>query len=102
MPLTLPKRLNASKDPCYKEAAWLTQKLIGEQPSDAQVVAWGIGTAVAHWWIGKTLKEHDAPRWLQNFWSYTTIAHSSYAVINNHQNGVRAFNDNQSVDGCRA
>jgi len=37
--------LNAASDPCYKEDAWLTKRLIGEQPSDSEVLAWGVGTA---------------------------------------------------------
>src|SRR5690606_24078535 len=28
--------LNAASDPCYEEKAWLTQRLIGAQPSDAE------------------------------------------------------------------
>lgn len=92
--------LSASGDPCYKESAWLTERLIGEHPNEAEVVAWGVGTAIAHWWIGKTLKKNDAPKWLQNFWSYTTIAHTGYTVLNNHGNGVRPFSENQSVSGC--
>ncbi len=92
--------LSAADDPCYREKTWLTERLIGEQPSDGEVVAWGLGTAVAHWLIGETLKQHDAPRWLQAVWSYTTIAHTGYAVINNHDEGVRVFGDNKNVPGC--
>ena len=86
--------LNAADDPCYVESAWLTQQIIGEQPSNGEVLAWGVGTAFIHMLISRTLESRDAPQWVQKAWSVTTIAHSAYAVNNNYREGVRMWGDN--------
>lgn len=92
--------LNAADDPCYQEDAWLTRRLIGDQPSDGQVLAWGAGTAIAHYMIGKALESSGAPSWLQRTWDLTTIANTGYTVVNNHNNGVRPWGANRPVNGC--
>jgi hypothetical protein len=94
--------LNAASDPCYKENAWLTKRLIGEQPGDGEVIAWGVGTAVFHAWISSALEERGAPVWVQKVWELGTLGHTSYAIGSNYQNGVRVFGDNKSVPGCRS
>lgn len=92
--------LNAASDPCYEETAWLTQRIIGKQPSDAEVVAWGVGTAVVHWWVARELERRDAPRWLQATWSLGTIGSTGYAVVDNHRNGVRPWGNNLDHENC--
>lgn len=92
--------LNAASDLCYKEASWVTKRLIGEQPSDAGVIVWGIAMAVAHMWIANTLEERAAPKWVQAVWDLGTIGHTGYAVVNNHHNGVRPWGDNLTHSGC--
>lgn len=92
--------VSAARDPCYEEDAWLTQKLIGSQPSTGEVLLWGVGTSLAHAWISNTLADQNAPRWLQKTWSYATITSSGFAVASNHSEGVRVFGDNKSVEGC--
>jgi hypothetical protein len=92
--------LNAASDPCYKEASFITKRLIGEQPSDAEVMVWGIAMAVTHMWVSNQLEQRDAPRWVQAVWDLGTIGHTGYAVVNNHRNGVRPWGDNKSYDGC--
>lgn len=92
--------LSAADDPCYQEDAWLTQKLIGKQPSEAEVLAWGVGTAVGHALITHSLEAINAPKWVQKAWGYTTISYSAYTIVDNHDNGVRAFGDNKDVAGC--
>lgn len=94
--------LNAASDPCYKEKAWLTSRLIGAQPSDAEVLAWGVATAVVHAWVSHTLRESDAPRWVQKVWDFGTLGHTTYAISNNHEAGVRPFGSNKAVPGCYA
>ena len=94
--------LNAASDPCYKENAWLTKRLIGEQPSDAEVVAWGVGTAVFHAWVSNALDDRGAPVWVQKLWELGTLGHTTYAVGSNHENGVRPFGSNRAVEGCYA
>lgn len=92
--------LNAADDPCYKEDAWLTRRLIGGQPSDGEVLAWGAGTAILHYAIGRTLEAGGAPLWLQRTWDFTTIGHTGYTVVRNHNDGVRPWGSNQPVEGC--
>jgi len=100
--LDVAQTLNAASDPCYKENAWLTKRMIGEQPSDAEVLAWGVGTAVFHAWVSNSLESRGAPIWVQKLWELGTLGHTSYAVGSNHQNGVRPFGDNREVAGCYA
>lgn len=92
--------LNAASDPCYKEDAWLTQRLIGAQPSDGEVLAWGVGTALFHAWISNALEDRGAPVWVQKVWTLGTLGHTSYAVTTNHEAGVRPFGGNRPVPGC--
>lgn len=92
--------LNAASDPCYMETSWMTKRLIGEQPSDADVLVWGIATAITHRWISNALEARDAPRWVQAVWDLGTIGHTGYAVVNNHHNGVRPWGDNLTHSGC--
>lgn len=93
--------LNAARDSCYREASWMTKKLIGEQPSNAEVMAWGAATALAHMWISNLLKDRDAPRWVQSAWQVGTIGQTGFAVANNHRIGVRPWGSNEGHDSCR-
>lgn len=92
--------LNAASDPCYKEDAWLTSRLIGAQPSDGEVIAWGVGTAVFHAWVSRSLETRGAPVWVQMAWDLGTLGHTTYAVGTNHSEGVRPFGSNRDVEGC--
>ena len=78
----------------------MTKRLIGEQPSDASVVLWGLGTAIAHKLVSDLLEKKDAPKWMQKMWDVGTISHTGYAVVSNHQSGVRPWGDNQFYAGC--
>ena len=94
--------MSAARDPCYREAAWLTRSIIGEQPSEAEVLVWGVGTAIIHRWVGLALERRDAPRWVRVAWDLGTIGYTGYTVVDNHQNGVRIWGDNVEHDGCSA
>lgn len=92
--------LNAADDRCYQEKAWLTEHLIGQQPSSAEVLAWGAGTAAFHAWVSNALEARDAPRWLEMLWDLGTLGHTSYAIGSNYHEGVRILGDNRAVPGC--
>jgi hypothetical protein len=94
--------MSAARDPCYREAAWLTRSIIGEQPSEAEVLAWGVGTAIIHRWVGQVLERRDAPRWVRVAWDLGTIGYTGHTVVDNHRNGVRIWGDNVEHDGCSA
>ena len=68
---------------------------------EGEVVAWGVGTSIAHWWIAKSLERHGAPMWLQRGWDIFTIGHTGYTIVNNHEVGVRPWGDNKTFDGCQ-
>lgn len=92
--------LSAAEDPCYEEEAWMTRRLIGRQPSDAEVMAWGVGTAVGHLMVTNLLERMDAPRWAQRLWSYGTISYTGLTIGSNYDEGVRIGGDNEPVPGC--
>ena len=92
--------LSAADDPCYEEEAWLTRRIIGRQPSDAEVMAWGVGTAVGHAFVSSSLERMEAPGWVQKLWSYATISHTGLTIASNHDEGVRIFGSNEDVPGC--
>lgn len=94
--------LEAARDECYKEDAWLTRRLIGEQPSDAQVLAWGVGSAVLHAWVSDTLIQRGAPTWVQMVWDLGTLGQTAYAVGSNYDTGIRLLGSNKNVRGCPA
>ena len=71
-----------------------------EQPSDAEVIGWGVGTAIVHWWVARELERRDAPRWLQASWSLGTIGSTGYTIVDNHRNGVRPWGNNLDHDDC--
>lgn len=98
--MDIAQTMSAASDPCYEEDAWLTQKLIGRQPSDTEVMAWGVGTAVGHVLVASALDAWNAPEWVQKAWSYGTISYTGFTVANNHNEGVRMFGDNDDVRGC--
>lgn len=93
--------LNAAPDPCYREASWMTRRIIGEQPSDAEVLAWGAATALAHMWISSFLERREAPQWIKSAWQLGSIGQTGFAVVNNHRIGVRPWGSNEGHDGCR-
>jgi hypothetical protein len=92
--------LSAAQDPCYVEDAYITKRLIGEQPSTGEVLLWGAGVAVGHAFVTSLLEKHQAPGWVQKTWSYATITSTGIAIASNHAEGVRVFGDNKPVDGC--
>ena len=94
--------VSAANDPCYIEDAWVTQQLIGEQPSTGEVLLWGAGMAVGHAVVTHLLETQGAPKWLQKTWSYATIGGTGLAIATNHNEGIRVFGDNKSVAGCYA
>jgi hypothetical protein len=94
--------LSAARDPCYQENAWLTRRLIGRQPSDTAVLAWGVGTAAFHAWVSHELDARSAPTWLRMVWELGTLGQTAYAIGSNYDTGVRIVADNEKVRGCSA
>jgi hypothetical protein len=76
-------------DHCYVEADPVTKRLIGERPSVAGVVGWGIGYSALHYVVSAELSEHDAPKWVQWAWQAFNIEDTGRAVVNNFRIGIR-------------
>lgn len=87
--------MSLNSDPCLEEINPMTRTLIGKEPSDEEVIAWYIGTAVGHYFIGQALD-----RWWNekagNTWRAITVGAVGYTVVNNHQLGMRPFGNNTS------
>lgn len=86
-----------AKNPhCFHEDDPFSKRLIGEHPSQGQVVAWGVAFAAVHMSVGAALEHWEAPGWVQVGWQYLTLGAASRAVINNYQQGIGVFNS----DSC--
>lgn len=70
----------------HAEGENLTNFLISSHPNDTQVYAWGIGSAVAHYFIFKHIDKHSKYarriRVIDNFYKLSFI-------VGNHQAGIR-------------
>lgn len=88
--IDIAQTVQTAKNPhCRSEGNALTQKIIGKHPSESNVYKWGIGSAIAHYfifkWIDKKAKKDNLNvglRVLDNTSKFVTIAR-------NHGNGVR-------------
>ena len=90
--------LNIVDDTCYRERNGLTRRIIGQEPNEGEVLAWGIVTGIGHYWISRELENRDAPQWLQRTWQATNLVVTTHSVYNNHRIGIRPWGDNQSSD----
>lgn len=81
--------LSIAGDECYEEQNWATRRLIGRRPSEADVVAWWAGTAIAHAWVSRRLEG----RW-RAVWQSVTLVYGVDTVIENHRAGIRVDGDN--------
>lgn len=92
--------LKIAGDDCYQESGFITRDIIGNNPNRQQVMGWAIGTAAAHAAVTFLLEKAEAPRWVRKGWQITTISATAHAVVNNHNEGLRVFGDNEPVKGC--
>lgn len=72
---------------CYAEGDFITQRVIGQKPSVAGVVAWGAGLAVAHWYVQDWLREHGHTG-LAHAFEFVTITSAGIAITNNARIGI--------------
>lgn len=63
--------------------------IIGEHPSDAQVIGLMAVEAVAHYAITRAMIKHDAPHWIVHAWQLTTITIQGNVVKNNYKLGLK-------------
>lgn len=89
-------------DPCYKEGHPITRKLIGEQPTEESVAAWGVGSALFHAGVSEVLLRRDM-RKTYRLWQAVTIVDTGMAIHDGISIGVRvgAPNTRTPANGCR-
>jgi len=82
-------------DSRYKEveSAWL----IGAHPSDETVLAWSMGTALAHAGITHLLVQNEHPR-LAKIWQYVTLSALCSTVGQNAAIGISIGGPNSGPD----
>jgi hypothetical protein len=73
---------------CFHENQNQSGWLIGENPTVAGALTWGLGYALGHAYITKLMVEHDWPQWIQQTWQITTVGAAAYDVKNNFDQGI--------------
>jgi hypothetical protein len=83
--------LQISRDSRYREAesAWL----MGERPDETTVLAWSVGTALAHAGVTQLLLEYDYPK-LAKVWQFVTLNALCHTVEHNASIGIRIGQSN--------
>lgn len=74
--------------PDLKEGNAITAAIIGDQPSEGEVVTLFASYAVSHWLISRALP----PKW-RKYWQYGTTGYQGYAVINNCRHDLPCLGD---------
>jgi hypothetical protein len=78
----------AASDPCYTEADPVTKRLTGMRPSQAGVVAWGVGYGALHYGVAKLLLDNDHPN-AALVWEAVTLGDTLREVKRNVSIGIR-------------
>lgn len=80
--------LSIAKDPCFYEKDPITRRIIGRNPSEADVVIWWAGTAVAHAWVSRRLERRER---LYTIWQAVSLGSKGFTIGRNHSIGIRPF-----------
>lgn len=92
--------INHGSDPCYVETNHVTRSILGDNPGTGESIAFFLAVSAVHRAISWELQEQNVPNWIQRSWEAITFGPKAYVVYDNHQNGVRMFGDNETIDGC--
>lgn len=87
-----------ASDPCYSEQDPITSSLIGEHPSRGEVLAWGVGLSVTHYYLGEWVDNSDWPEGVKTLVRSIDIGYKGLTIGNNHETGIRAFGSNASCE----
>lgn len=90
--------VNTARRPdCYEEGDPLARAIIGEHPSEAGVIAYGVAYGAAHYaisaWLDRQVEatDDDGWIWIRKGWHLVTIIGAADNVIHNHSIGLRPF-----------
>lgn len=90
---------------CYHEAHPMTQALVGDHPSEGEVVAvmaaYTLVNESVSRWLKRRAQDPDASRWwgrASAAFAWSRLISSSYYVAQNHGRGLRPFGSG----GCSA
>lgn len=86
-----------ASDSCYHEQDPFTRSLIGEHPHRDEVLAWGIGASVAHYFAGRWLDNSDWPEGVKTVIRSMDLSYKGLTIARNHDIGIRPFGNNS---GC--
>lgn len=92
--------INHGSDPCYVETNHVTRSILGDNPGTGESIAFFLAVSAVHRAISWELQEQGVPNWVQRTWEAITFGPKAYVVYDNHQNGVRMFGDNETIEGC--
>lgn len=85
----------AASDPlCHSEGDPITRSLIGEHPHRDEVIAWGVGVSVAHYFLGRWLDNSDWPDGVKHLVRSIDLGYKGLTIGRNYDNGIRIFGDN--------
>ena len=80
-----------ARSSCYQESDELTARIIGEDPSTGEALAWGVGLAGVHYGVTRWLESIEAPRWVQGTWQALTIGNTAYFIKQNNDQGIKPW-----------
>ena len=83
--------IQIARSDCFSERDDRYAWAIGEHPSVAGAVAWGVALAAGHGLITVWMRDHDWPRWAQQSWQAISFGGAVYDVKNNFDQGIGPF-----------
>lgn len=87
----------AARDPiCHSESNPITSRLIGEYPHRDEVIAWGVGTSIAHYFAGRWVDNSDWPEAVKTLVRSIDLGYKGLVIGRNYDNGIRVFGDNEA------
>jgi hypothetical protein len=66
-----------------------TNPIIGEHPSDGDILVYMAAEAALHLLITQQLEQHNAPKWAKVIWHSISIGWAGRQVIHNYDIGLR-------------
>lgn len=79
--------LQIAKNTCnYSESDPITKRIIGENPSERSVIAWGVGSALAFHWVSQKVDESDG--WERAAWYGAMILTRGQIILGNEKEGI--------------
>lgn len=82
-----------ARDDCYDEVSPVHRRIMGEKPSQSDVLLWGVGMGLAHYGISSYIEENYSGFTL-GVWQAITTGGVAITIGESYKIGVRPFGDN--------